>query len=87
MRQQIYGGKWCENAVQAICRDLLTHAMLNLESVGYSIVLSVHDEIIAEVIEGFGSIDEFKRIMCRLPNWASGFPVAAEGWRAKRFQK
>jgi DNA polymerase len=86
-RQQAYGGKWCENAVQAICRDLLANAMLNLEAAGYPIVLSVHDEVVAEVPEGFGTIQEFEQIMCRLPDWANGFPVKAEGWRAKRFQK
>ena len=86
-RQQAYGGKWCENAVQAICRDLLANAMLNLEAAGYPIVLSVHDEVVAEVLEGFGSTEEFEEIMCCLPDWASGFPMKAEGWRAKRFQK
>jgi DNA polymerase len=86
-RQQAYGGKWCENAVQAICRDLLANAMLNLEAAGYPIVLSVHDEAVAEVPGEFGTVQEFEQIMCRLPDWANGFPVKAEGWRAKRFQK
>jgi DNA polymerase len=62
--------------------------MLNLEAAGYPIVLSVHDEVVAEVLEEFGSVGEFEEIMCRLPDWAAdGFPVKAEGWRAKRFQK
>lgn len=85
--QQIYGGRWCENAVQAICRDLLANALLNLEAAGYPIVLSVHDEAIAEVPEGFGDIGEFEKMMCQVPDWANGFPVKAEGWRAKRYQK
>jgi DNA polymerase len=86
-RQDGYGGRWVENAVSGLCRDLLANAMLNLEAAGYPIVLSVHDEVVAEVAEEFGSIEEFEQIMCRLLDWANGFPVKAEGWRAKRFQK
>ncbi len=86
-RRQIYGGMWCENAVQAICRDLLANAMLNIEAAGYPIVLSVHDEVVAEVRDKFGTVEEFEQIMCRLPDWASGFPVKADGWRAKRYRK
>ena len=85
--QDGYGGRWVENAVSGFCRDLLANAMLNLEAAGYPIVLSVHDEVVAEVPEGFGSVSEFEEIMCWLPDWAEGLPVKAEGWRAKRFQK
>jgi DNA polymerase len=85
--QDGYGGRWVENAVSGFCRDLLANAMLNLEAAGYPIVLSVHDEVVAEVPEGFGSVSEFEEIMCRLPDWAESLPVKAEGWRAKRFRK
>jgi DNA polymerase len=84
--QDGYGGRWVENAVSGFCRDLLANSMLNLEAAGYEIVLSVHDEVIAEVPEKFGNVAEFEEIMCRLPDWAAGFPVKAEGWREKRFQ-
>jgi DNA polymerase len=86
-RQQLYGGKLTENAVQAICRDLLGAALLRLETAGYPVVLHVHDEIIAEVPEGTGDVEEFERLMAEGPEWANGFPIRAEGWRAKRFGK
>jgi DNA polymerase len=86
-RQYGYGGLWTENAVQAIARDVLAHAMLALEAKGYPIVLTVHDEIIAEVPAGRGDLPEFETIMCALPTWANGFPVAAEGWEGDRYRK
>ena len=57
-----YGGIWTENAVQAVARDVFAAAMPRLEAAGYPIVLHVHDEICAEVPEGFGSAKEFLQI-------------------------
>lgn len=88
MRLETYGGKLCENAVQATARDILTHAMVNVERAGYSIVLHIHDEIVAEVVEGTGSVEEFERIMATLPPWCADWPIrAAGGWRGKRYRK
>jgi DNA polymerase len=86
-RQHLYGGKLTENAVQAICRDLLAAALLRLDSAGYPIVLHVHDEIVAEVPEGSGDLGGFELLMEEGPDWADWFPIKAEGWRNKRFGK
>ena len=82
-----YGGKLCENAVQAISRDLLVEGMWNLENGGYPILGSVHDEVITEPDEDFGSFEEAGELMCILPTWAAGLPVAVDGHRGKRYRK
>ena len=80
-----YGGIWTENIVSGISRDLLAEAMLRLEAAGYPIVLHVHDEVVCEVPVGFGSTEEFTRIMTRAPAWAPTLPIAAEAWIGSRF--
>jgi len=88
MRIDTYGGKLTENCVQAIARDILANAIVNLENVGYEVVMHIHDEIVAEIPEKWGSIQEFEEIMSTLPIWAHGWPLKASGgWRGKRYTK
>jgi len=82
-----YGGLWTENVVSGIARDLLAEAMLRIEAAGYPIVLHVHDEIVAEVPDGFGRLDEFTKLMTRKPAWALDLPIAAKAWTSKRYMK
>lgn len=82
-----YGGMLTENAVQAIARDLMVAAMFRVEQAGYEIVLSVHDELVAEAGPE-RDIKEFEHIVAGPnPKWAAGCPVAAEGWKGKRYRK
>lgn len=87
-KRSLYGGLLMENLVQATARDLMADAMLRLESGGkYAVLASVHDEIITEADESDADPRELERIMCQLPAWAEGCPVAAEGYAARRYRK
>lgn len=83
-----HGGKACENIVQALCRDLLAYAMINVEGGGYPIVLSVHDELVCETPDAPEyTVAELEKLMCALPEWAEGFPLVAEGAEMMRYAK
>lgn len=86
-RIRTYGGMITENIVQAISRDLMAEAMINVEKAGYSIVLTVHDEIISEDDEDFGSQEEFEQIMKIPPKWVGDCPVGLSGWEGYRYRK
>ena len=87
VEQETFGGKLAENATQAIARDVLAHAMLNLEKAGYPIVFHVHDEAIMEVPIGEGSLEEACRIMAISPDWAKDLPLRADGDEMRYYQK
>lgn len=87
MRLSTYSGKLVENIVQAIARDLLAEAMIRCEDAGYPIVLSIHDELIADVPKGEGSLEEFAKIMVELPDWAEDMPVKGAGFESFRYKK
>ena len=88
--EKTWGGTLTENAVQAFCRDLLFRGMLRLEEeFEIPLVLSVHDQIVGEVLEEDGpwAVRTVKRVLEDLPRWAAGFPIKAEPKITKRFGK
>lgn len=83
----IWGGTWAENVCQAVAREVMVPAMLDLEIHGYTPLFSVHDEIVTEDDIGFGSLKEMESIMLELEPWAKGLPIAVGGWERPRYKK
>lgn len=84
---ETYGGKLTENLVQAIARDCLAHAMTELEYFGYPIVAHIHDEVVLDVPEGKGSLDEAIRIMTKNTDWNKGLIMNADGFEGAYYRK
>lgn len=76
----------CENLCQSFARDILAEMMIEAEKRGFKIVLTVHDEIVAEADEGRDLQDLIDVLSTNLP-WTEGLPLAADGFKAKRYRK
>lgn len=87
-QRKTYGGSFAENVTQAVARDVFFHGFREAERAGYTVVLRVHDELVAEVPDTPDcSAEALSELMSKLPLWALGMPVAAEGYEAKRYRK
>ena len=80
-----YGGKFVENIVQAIARDILAEAMMRLEQKGFNIVMHIHDEVVIE--SDSSSIEEVNQIMSLVPSWAPGLILDADGFESEFYKK
>lgn len=85
-----YGGKIAENITQYLARAVMAANMPAIEAAGYEIVLSVHDEVIAEaddVAEKYWQ--EMAKLLCRDPQWpgTEELPLAAAGFEGYRYRK
>ena len=84
-----YSGRLCENAVQAMARDVMADAMLNLHRAGFKIVLTVHDEIVVTVPKKDADSRRLalERIMKTAPAWATGLPLNVESEICTKYKK
>lgn len=83
-RLESYGPKFVENIVQGIARDVLCNAMKNLKN--YRIVAHVHDELIIEAPSDT-SLDFICSEMAKLPSWADGLILSADGYITDFYKK
>ncbi len=87
-RLRTYGGRLVENVCQAAARDVLAGNMPLIEDTGYSIVLTVHDEVITEAPD----TDDFNdtalsALLSTNPEWAPDIPLNAGGFEAYHYRK
>ena len=83
-RLESYGPKFVENIVQATSRDILMYAMQTLRCC--SIVAHVHDELIIECDKRV-SLDAICERMGRVPPWAKGLILRADGYECDFYKK
>ena len=81
---ETYGPKLVENIVQAISRDLLSHAMAALRH--WPIVIHVHDEIVIEAHPAL-TVEEVCAAMSQSPPWAQGLILKADGFETGFYKK
>lgn len=87
-RLKTYGGKLVENVTQAAARDVLAGNMPLIENAGYSIVLTVHDEVICEAPDTDDYTDDaLSSLLSTNPEWAPDIPLNAGGFEAYHYRK
>ena len=86
-RIDTYGGRLVENMCQAVARDCMAEAMLRLRDAGYQTRMTVHDEIIAEMPLGVGSVQEVETLMGAAISWADGLPLKGNGFETTYYRK
>lgn len=76
-----------ENICSATAREIMARGMLRCEHHKYPVVMSVHDEVVLEVEQGFGSLEEVDRLLCE-PLWfTQDLPLKTESMRSPRYRK
>ena len=83
-RIESYGPKFVENIVQGTSRDILMYAMKTLRNC--SIVAHVHDELIIEGDPKM-SLEAICEQMARIPSWAEGLVLRADGYVCDFYKK
>lgn len=88
-RVKTYGGKLCENVIQAMSRDDLLHSMFLADEMGFHIIAMFHDELLCEeddIWDGF-RLEDLLYCMTQVPPWAPGLLLGAEGYTSKVYKK
>jgi DNA polymerase len=85
-RRTTYGGSLVESACQGMAACVLQDTIHRLEAAGFPVILTVHDEALAEVPLS-ADFDKFHQLMRTRPTWAPDLPIEAESQKAERYGK
>jgi DNA polymerase len=88
-RVKTYGGKICENAIQAMSRDDLLNGMFEADAMGFQIFGMFHDELATEDNDDmFGlRLEDLIYCMTVVPDWAPGMLLGADGYSGPVYHK
>lgn len=88
VRRGNHGGRFAEQATQAIALDLLQVGIENADAAGFEVIGHYHDEILTLVDEDSHlGLDELIECMTRLPAWAQNMTVRAAGYESHFYTK
>ena len=83
-RLESYGPKFTENIIQAISRDILCYAMMNLRQ--HDIVMHIHDEVVIDAPPEL-TLEEVCTVMGQTPPWTPGLLLRADGYECSFYRK
>ncbi len=86
-RQRSWGGVFVENIVQGTARDVVVHGMFEGEKAGFETLLTVHDEILTEVVKDEKTVQGYEFLLSQSPAWIGDCPLKVEGWKGQGFLK
>jgi DNA polymerase len=92
-RKTTYGGDLFQSGTQGAAADIILDGMMKCESKGFPPVMSIHDEVVCEISKTKTAparrshVESVCELLCDLPDWAKGLPIAAQGWMQRRFTK
>lgn len=87
-RSPTWSGRIVENITQALARDCLREAMFRLDAAGFSILTTIHDEVILEVpVDSQLTLRMAEELMGASIHWAPNMPLRADGFEAAYYQK
>jgi len=88
-RLENHGGRFTEQSVQGIARDVLAEGIKRAWKLGFDIRGHVHDEIITvrKIGDPARSLERLREAMTRPIAWAPGLPLGGAGWVGPIYRK